>query len=61
MYTMQVDVQCILQLMMTLLYVKTHVWTCTCVTNLTLVHPAADDDFAICAYVVQVLNMCELP
>ena len=47
--------------MMTLLYVKTHVWTCTCVTNLTLVHPAADDDFAICAYVVQVLNMCELP
>ena len=26
-----------------------------------VVHSAADDDFVICAYFVQILNMCELP
>ena len=36
-------------LMMTLLYVETHVWTGACVAKTTSsVSPAADDDFVIC-------------
>ena len=33
--------------MMTLLYVKTHLWTRGCVPSRRLVRPAADDDFVI--------------
>ena len=44
----QVDGQCVLQLMMTLLYIETHVWICACVTKSTSNASVADDDFDIC-------------
>ena len=47
--------------MMTLLYVKTHIGHVLVLPGQRVVHPAADDDFVICAYFVEILNMCELP
>ena len=44
----QVDVSCVLQLMMTLLYVDTHVRACACIAKPTSnASRAGDDEFVI--------------
>ena len=51
--TSAADIWCVLQLVMTLLYVETHVWTSACVVKPTLGRPAVDDDFIKLLYSLQ--------